>query len=129
MKIHHIAITVRDLEVSKDFYIKNFGLSVAHEYEKGDIGAEAVFLSSGNSFIELFSFDEKKTGELTDLSITGIKHISFQTENIESDYARLSANGLDCKPIVEGKSGGKYFFTHDLDGNQIEVYQNLSLLI
>ena len=122
MKIHHISLTVKDLESSIDFYTRHFGLSVAHQFEKKDAGAKAVFLGAGNSFIELFSFDEKKIGEITGLDTTGIKHVAFQTEDINAEHARLLAEGLECKPIKDGASRGKYFFTHDPDGNQIEIY-------
>jgi glyoxylase I family protein len=129
MKLHHVALTVKDLEQSVGFYTSNFNLSVAFRFERLDMGAAAVFLSTGNSYLELWAFNDKKIGELTDLGVTGIKHVAFQSEDIESDYARLVKNGLKCQQVKEGKSGGKYFFTHDLDGNQIEIYQNPMLQV
>ena len=80
------------------------------------MGAAAAVLSTGNSHLELWSFKDKKIGELTDLGVTGIKHVAFQSDDIDSDHARLSKSGLKCAPVKAGKSGGKYFFTHDLDG-------------
>ena len=129
MKLHHVALTVRDLEESEAFYTKNFGLTVVHRFTKPEIGARAVFLSTGNSHIELWSFDDKKLGELTDLGVTGMKHIAFQTEDVEAEYTRLVANGLECHPVKTGTSGGTYFFTHDSDGNQIEIYENSTLQV
>ena len=127
MKLHHIALTVSVLGKSEAFYTENFGLTVAHRYAKEDIGAQAVFLSSGTAYLELFSFHKKVIGELTDLSVTGIKHVAFQTDDVSGERERLIANGLSCTEPKMGASGGTYFFTTDPDGHQIEIYENKAL--
>lgn len=58
MQIHHIAITVDDLEESKKFYIENFGFLLVKEFDKKDMEGKATLLRLGEVSIELWGLKD-----------------------------------------------------------------------
>ncbi|MEX1112117.1 MAG: VOC family protein [Candidatus Andersenbacteria bacterium] len=123
MKLHHVAITVSNLEKSTDFYTKNFGLQVVKEFARPENGWKARFLQADNIIIELFEFEESGSqNDNEDISIVGIRHIAFSVEDIDEEVKRLSH--LEFTPVHEGASGRRLTFTQDPDGVQIELYED-----
>ncbi len=123
MKLHHIAITVKDFSVSIPFYENLFGFKEAKRFRRDDMGATGILMQGENIIIELWQFDNFKQGALEDLSLTGIKHIAFTDDNVEMVHKKFTGQGIVCGSIKTGASGGVYFFFSDPDGNQIEIYK------
>lgn len=123
MKLHHIAITVKDAKISKEFYKRFFGFNEINHFRRDDMQATGYFLQGDNIIIELWQFDQFKNGTKEDLEFTGIRHIAFHHEDPESFRNELNDKGTECGSINIGASGGKYFFLEDPDGNQIEIYK------
>ncbi len=123
MKFHHIALTIKNFEVSAKFYGEFFGLKEIKSFRRDDFGATGHFLKGEDDFIlELWQFDNFNEGMKNELSVSGLKHVAFLSENIDIDYHRFKNTGLDCTLLKIGATGGKYFFLSDPDGNQIEIY-------
>lgn len=123
MKLHHVAITIKDLNVSILFYGDLFGFKEIKRFRRDDMGAIGCMLQSDNIIIELWQFDQLKDGTKEDLSFTGIKHIAFTDENVEAIHKLFTDKGIQCGSLRTGASGGNYFFLSDPDGNQIEIYK------
>ena len=123
MKLHHIAITVKDLTTSISFYEDLFDFKETKRFRRDDFNATGCFLQGENIIIELWQFDKFKMGTREDLSITGIKHIAFTHDGLEAFHDILTEKGIVCSSIEKGKSGALYFFFSDPDQNQIEIYK------
>ncbi len=125
MKIHHIAITVKNLQESVEFYTKNFGFAVAHEFERPDLLGKAAFIKLGDTHIELWEFEDAYDGQndLHDLKLRGIRHIAFQVDDIDVEYQRFVDNGISVEKPSVGGSGSKYCFLQDPNGVQLELYE------
>ena len=128
MKLHHVAVTIKDLAVSIPFYGELFGFKEIKRFRRDDMGATGCMLQNENSIIELLQFDETKEGMREDLSFTGIKHIAFTDENPENVREEFIKRGIQCTELKTGASGGQYFFFADPDGNQIEIYKLIKML-
>ncbi len=123
MKIHHVAITVSNLERSRAFY-ESFGFETERSFERRDLKGKAVFLKLYDFRVEIWEFEDKKKGNnVSDLDILGIRHIAFEVPEIEESIRNLSEKGLVFCPITTGASGARFTFTSDPDGNQIEFYE------
>lgn len=123
MKFHHVAITVKSFEVSLPFYESNFGLKEVKRFRRDDMGGTGIMLEGENVIIELWQFDNFQDGAREDLSVSGIKHIAFTADDVESLHKSFTEKGIVCGNIKTGASGGVYFFFSDPDGNQIEIYK------
>lgn len=123
MKFHHIAITVKDLNVSIPFYGEFFNFKEVKRFRRDDMGATGCFLQGENVLMELWEFDKTKNGTREDMSFTGIRHIAFTDEDPKSTHDLFVDKGIECGDIEIGASGGVYFFLSDPDGNQIEIYK------
>ena len=125
MKLHHIAITVSNLQESIDFYQKFFNFEIIKEFERLDMNAKAVFLKLGDFAVELWEFQDGKSNQddLGDIKIKGIRHIALAVENLDDEIKKLNKKGLKVSPAKKGASGGRYTFVFDLDGVAIELYE------
>lgn len=125
MSIHHIALTVNNLEESVLFYQKFFCFIKIQEFGREDMGARAVFLELDGQRLELWQFDAMKENvdDLNDIYIRGIRHVAFAVKDIEKTLSFLREQGLNPSPPKLGSSGHVYSFIADPSGISLELYQ------
>jgi len=125
MKIHHIALSIRNLEVSSNFYKDIFGFTEVKRFERKDLGGKVVFLKLNNIQLELWQFDKwlENKDDFLNLNILGIKHIAFEVDDIKKEYEKLKSKNAEISKPKLGKSGGRYCFLKDPDGFPIELYE------
>ncbi|MCC6323264.1 VOC family protein [Candidatus Nomurabacteria bacterium] len=128
MKLHHVALTIKDLEISIPFYESNFGFKEVNRFRRDDLGATGVMLAGENVMIELWQFDNFQEGERVDLSVSGIKHIAFTVDDVQELHTKFTDNGIIYGEVKTGPHGGTYFFIKDPDGNDIEIYKPNKIL-
>jgi catechol 2,3-dioxygenase-like lactoylglutathione lyase family enzyme len=100
--LDHVALNVKSVPKSRDFYVKHLGLKVTR-----DGGEENCFLGAGNDFfLTLFR------GETP-----GLNHYCYAIRDYNVDRAeeKLTATGL--KPR---KEGNRIYFP-DIDGVEVQV--------
>ena len=125
MKIHHIAISVRDLEKSVNFYKDIFNFTEVKRFTREDLGGKAAFIKLGDIQIELWEFDNQieNQDDFSNLNIIGIKHIAFAVDDINKIYQELKLKNIEISEPKIGASGGKYCFLKDLDNFLMELYE------
>ena len=100
--LDHVALDVRDVPRSRDFYIKHLGLKVIR-----DGGEDNCFLGSGaDFFLTLFRGDEP-----------GLNHYCYAIKGFDPDRAEAKLKAAGLKPRRE--SGRVYF--DDPDGIEVQV--------
>lgn len=125
MELHHIAISVTDLDGSIKFYIENFGFKFVKRYTKKEWNGNAALLKQKGIELELFNFNNyiKNKDSFSDLTVIGIKHIAFKVKNIEKEYNRLKSRNVSVSKPKKGVICRKFCFITDPDGIQIELYE------
>lgn len=125
MKIHHIALTVEDLQQSENFYKDVLGFVEVKRFERKDLRGRAVFLESEGIKLEIWEFSEKPSikNKLSNLKIVGLKHIAFVVSDISKIYQELKTKGLEISEPQLGASGAYFCFLKDPDGILIEFYE------
>ena len=125
MKVHHVAITVKKLEESRRFYEKLFGFKLVEEFEKEEVQAKGCFLKLNDFYLELWEFKDMKENkdDFSDLKIKGIKHLSFEIEDIFETIKKLKEKGLIFSEPKEGKTCKWYSFASDPNEISLELYQ------
>ncbi len=128
MKIHHIAISVRNLEKSAQFYIENFNFVEINRFTKPGWTGEAVILKNNEMQLELFAFTDHidSKDDFQNHKQIGIKHIGIQVESVQKAYDKLKAKNIDLD-IGEPKKGTTcawFCFLRDPDGISLELYES-----
>lgn len=123
-KLIHSMIRVLDEARSVAFYDTAFGLKVADRLEFDSF--TLVYLSNAEASFELELTVNKGRTEPYTLG-DGYGHIAVSVPDAEAEHARLTAEGLAPRKIVDFRNGevqvAKFFFIADPDGYQIEVIQ------
>jgi glyoxylase I family protein len=142
-RLHHVGLTVSDLEVSIDFYCAVLGCVIREKSESrgpdiegltGVVGAHLVTadleLERGES-LELIQYLAPKAGILTQhRHQPGHTHIGFLVADVDAVYERLRAHGSTptSRPIVISEPGSAWdgvraIYTCDPDGRTIECLE------
>lgn len=123
-KIHHIAIICSDYEVSKKFYVDILGLTIIQEVYREERQSFKLDLAlNGQYVIELFSFPHPPK-RVSRPEATGLRHLAFEVDVIETVVNHLAQNGIIAEPIRTDEFTGKRFtFISDPDDLPIEFYE------
>ena len=126
MKINHVALYVKDLEKSREFYEKYFNARANNKYRNLKTGLQTYFLSFPNNDVRL---EIMSRPELTDredkIMNMGFIHIAFSVgdaKNVDSLTKKLTNDGFKCwsGPRITG-DGYYESVVEDVDGNLIEI--------
>ena len=131
--LHHVGVTVSDLDRAADFYTDTFDLTVAAEFTVGgaafaeavDVaGASAAFthLEGNGTRVELVEYDPQGAAlpERT-LNRPGTAHLGLAVDDVDAFYAGLDDAVETLSPPRTTESGTTICFVCDPDGNRIEV--------
>ncbi len=100
--LDHVALNVRSVPRSRDFYIKHLGLKVIR-----DGGEDTCFLGSGDKFfLTLFKGDRP-----------GLNHYCYAIKGYDVDRAEEKLKAAGLKPR---KEGNRVYFP-DPDGIEVQV--------
>ena len=128
MHIHHIAIAVKDLDATLQFYRDALGIDVAGRHEVPAEGVEVAFLPLGESEIELLRplDPENSIGRFIEKRGEGIHHLCVQVEDIAATVAQLKTQGAQLTGDIRSHPDGtQYVFVHpkSTHGVLLELYQ------
>ena len=119
--VDHVAVTVKDVEKSVLFYDK-IGFKVIRKLDSDTM--KIVFV--GNGLAELELFEPKKganaispLGELE----TGIKHIAFHVDNIDTAVKEFEENGIKFTTEIRRRGDRANIFFSDPDGTVLQLLQ------
>jgi glyoxylase I family protein len=123
-KIHHIAIICSDYEKSKYFYTEILGFEITQEVYREERQSYKLDLSlNGKYCIELFSFPNPPE-RVSQPEASGLRHIAFEVENIESAIENLSNHNIKTEPIrIDEFTQKRFTFFEDPDQLPIELYE------
>ena len=134
---HHPAIVVPDLEKAREFYEEVLGFSFVMElswdspspvYDQitglKNSAARGCLMKCNNAYLELFQFssppvrdEERKPGA----NEPGIRHLAFEVDDAQVEYARLkAAGGITMNQPHVFSVGGSAVYCMDPFGNIIE---------
>jgi len=126
---HHVALSVSDLEQATRFY-ELLGYERVRAYDEPNGLFRILHIRKADDIIELFHHSQHETPpqnlacESRDIRRVGAKHFALQVQRIDETRELLSKLFPDQKlDISTGRTGIKYLFLSDPDGNQIEFVE------
>jgi len=125
-KIHHIAVSVNNLDKSIEFYKNILGFRPTWRFNSSNGPTEIQYLENNSIKLELTSRGDKIKSFQTRKDEARIKHISFEVQNIKNSFQFLNdkvsfISNIKEKIIKEAII--TYFFITDPDGIEIEFIQ------
>jgi len=125
MRIHHIAISVKNLEESVKFYTDNFGFIKINSFTKPHWNGNAVILELDGTQLEIFQFNDAKESldDTSNLRVLGLKHIAIEVDSVAKKYKELKDKNLDIDKPIKGTTYAWFCFLRDSDGLSIELYE------
>jgi methylmalonyl-CoA/ethylmalonyl-CoA epimerase len=97
LRIDHTAIAVRDLDEALERYRRLYGIEAAERRSVPDQHVEVVFLSLGDSQLELICPLDSTSGVARFLARQGegLHHVGFLVDDIAAELERLTAEGVE----------------------------------
>lgn len=124
MRIEHLAIYVRDLEVTRTFYEKHFGATSSAQYSNKRTGFSSYFLSFEDGARLEIMHNENQL-ELLPQAPLGYHHLALSVgskEEVDAFTARLVEAGSELLSGPRNTGDGYYeSVITDPDGNRIEI--------
>ena len=121
-KIHHIAIIVSDYEKSRKFYVEQLELPILRENYREDRGDWKLDLQVGDIELEIFGV-KNPPKRITNPEASGLRHLAFHVDNVETAVAWLNSKGIETEPIRWDPFTGKQMvFFRDPDDLPIELH-------
>jgi catechol 2,3-dioxygenase-like lactoylglutathione lyase family enzyme len=139
--LHHVGISVPDLEAAVDFYVEAFGFRkiLFESWKESDVAdgvlglegsaAGGVNLWTGNGVLELFEFSAPPSAPQDldhPVNDHGINHVCLQVSDIHQEVARLGTLGMRFHSAPVGDGSGWFTYGRDPWGNVIELVEPLS---
>lgn len=141
--IHHVGITVANLEDGIDFYHGVLGLPFANEpspvFDDPSLGPAVgvpgaalrqVSLQLGDSIVELLEYQRPESPVDAPLpqNALGAQHLAFFVDDINATKAELESKGVrffsDVNVVDEGVlAGWRWVYFADPDGNALELVE------
>ena len=125
IRINHVGLRVRSLELAKSFYEK-----LGFNFIAGPIGPEPVAIMEhptgiNINFILNASNDASPGNVLMDVpeKHTGFTHIALEITDKKAVELHLKEAGIPITETVELPDGTAFFFIRDPDGNVIEFHR------
>ncbi len=141
--LHHVGITVKDLDASIRFYHDVLGLEFSNEpspwFDGPELGPAVgvpgaglrqVSLQLGEATLELLEYKtppSQTTGPLRSNSV-GASHVAFLVDDIQETKAELEAKGIEfysgVNVVDEGVlAGWRWVYFQDPDGYPLELVE------
>ena len=114
--LRHVALNVRNVRESADFYCNVLGMRIEWEPDPDNI-----YLTSGSDNLAIHKLPE---GEQPG-SVQTVHHIGFvvrRPEDVDTVAARLEARGISLvRPVKTHRDGARSFYFRDPDGTLIQL--------
>lgn len=114
--LQHVNIRARDLDASKEFYVRAVGLRVGPRPPVASVG---YWLYVGDApVLHLVQIPPEQAPAV---GSGAVDHIAFRGVGFESTRDRFEALGITFREAVIPRDGTRQLFVHDPDGVQIEL--------
>ncbi|MEY2459916.1 MAG: glyoxylase family protein [Acidimicrobiaceae bacterium] len=126
--IHHLGLTVRDVEVSAAWYTDVLGFHRVGDYNAPDGGRRKVFLRHDGLRARLgLTQHQHAASEAFDETRAGLDHLAFgvsSTEELHGWAQRFAEAGVTFSPVASANSipGAAVLVFRDPDNIQLELF-------
>ncbi len=118
--LRHLALNVKDIQVSQPFYEQIFGMKVVWQPDPDN-----VYLSSGSDNLALHQIPAEKLTSYSQQEGQFLDHLGFLFDspaNVDVMFKQVQAREVTIvKPLKEHRDGSYSFYLADPDGNVVQI--------
>lgn len=121
--VDHVAITVKDMNRSIEFYTEKLGFTITRSSETPSM--KTVFVGKGQVQLELFALKKgsaKSVPELQQDEI-GIKHIAFNVTDLDTLIKKFKEKGIIFISEIRQAGTRRHIFFKDPDGTTLQLLE------
>ncbi len=123
--LHHVTLTVSDVQRSADWYMRTLGFQRLGEIPHERFARLALRHPEVEPLLVLVSHHGAPAGRF-DETVVGLDHLAFRAasaEDVDAWRGWLVARSVSCSEVKDGALPGSRLITfRDLDGVQLECY-------
>jgi catechol 2,3-dioxygenase-like lactoylglutathione lyase family enzyme len=123
--VHHVAITVTDIERSKQFYGGVLGLP---EVRRPDFDFGGAWYEIGGREVHLIVHDATRTMRGTTAIDIKDGHFALRVRSYAEALTHLQAHGVSYLALPQNKTNWAQIYVTDPDGNVIELNADRSTI-
>jgi methylmalonyl-CoA/ethylmalonyl-CoA epimerase len=103
--IHHVSISVPDMEAAIAWYGEIFGFAVEFRFDVEPLSAKGAFLKRAELRLELWQVGggepvpESRRDPNSDLRTGGTKHVAFAVPGLQARLVELAKRGVDIAAV------------------------------
>ena len=116
--LDHVAIIVKDLDISAAWYEKVFGLK---KYKLPKWGSFPIFMLSNKCGVALFPANERNENPVQQPNHVKIDHFAFNVDRSNFKIAQKKYDELDLKYSIKDHHYFHTIYTKDPDGHTVEL--------
>ena len=123
VNLGHIAIKVKDLDVSLDYYINKLGFPEMLRLHHDDGSVWLVYLRiTDDQYLEIFPGAENDRAP--GWNANGANHMCWTIDDLDACVADLKSKGITMMAEIKaGADGNRQAWLEDPDGNRIELME------
>jgi catechol 2,3-dioxygenase-like lactoylglutathione lyase family enzyme len=118
--LRHLALRVRDVQVSQRFYERLFDMNVVWQPD-----SENVYLSTGYDNLALHQVSSEELNQFNLSQVHPLDHLGFlmdSPESVNALFTEATEQGITIvKPLKQHRDGSYSFYLSDPDWNTIQV--------
>jgi len=118
-RLEHINLTVRDTDATAIILGEIFDWKIRWAGAAKDEG-RTIHLGSDDTYLALYSHDEKEWLDSSHKTITHLNHIGIQVDDLDIIEQRVKAKGLITFNHGDYEPGRRFYFNLE-DGIEVEV--------
>ncbi|HBP88325.1 MAG: VOC family protein [Nitrospira sp.] len=118
--LRHLALRVRDVQVSRQFYERLFDMKVVWQPD-----SDNVYLSTGYDNLALHQVSSDELSQFNLSRVHPLDHLGFLMDSpasVDAMFSEATKQGLTIvKPLKQHRDGSYSFYLSDPDSNTIQV--------
>ena len=119
--IAHICLSVENLDVMEEFYVKRLGLSHAFDFKGKNGERVGAYIRIGNrAFLEMFIGRKKADSQIEGLAY---RHVCLEVDDLSDTVAAIRSHGVEVSEPMLGSDNSWQAWITDPEGNRIELHQ------
>lgn len=116
--IHHVSLSVVDIERSRSFYSDVLCLN---EIERPDFGFNGAWYQIGDQQLHLIEYSSSSSLRNTNELDSKVGHFALRVEDYRQSIEWLKEKGIEMYENPTSRSGFAQIFITDPDGNLVEL--------